>query len=80
MLKHAGLDTVEVPVAGEIRSNVSLTQADGTVTKINESGPCLDDGETAALIDAATGNPTTRTGWCAREVCPPACRSICTRS
>ena len=56
MLKQAGLDTVEVAVAGEIRSNVSLTQADGTVTKINEAGPCLDDAETAALIDAVTGN------------------------
>lgn len=52
MLTHAGLDTVEVPVAGEIRSNFSLTQPDGTVTKINEAGHCLDDAETVALIDA----------------------------
>lgn len=56
MLAQAGLDNVEVPVAGEIRSNVSLTQADGTVTKINEAGPCLDDAETTALIDAVAGH------------------------
>src|SRR5262245_36387024 len=56
MLTNAGLDTVEVPVAGEIRSNVSLTQADGAVTKINEAGPCLDDAETAAIIGAVARN------------------------
>ncbi|CAN5329801.1 1-phosphofructokinase family hexose kinase [soil metagenome] len=41
MLATSGLDTVVVPVDGDIRSNVSLTQPDGTVTKINEAGPVL---------------------------------------
>jgi len=52
MLDHAELDTVRVPIAGEIRSNISLTQPDGTVTKINEAGPRLDRAETSALVDA----------------------------
>ncbi len=42
MLGTTGLDTVIVPIAGEIRSNISLTQPDGTVTKINEAGPRAD--------------------------------------
>jgi 1-phosphofructokinase len=52
MLSHAELDTIGVPIAGEIRTNVSLTQPDGTVTKINEAGPRLDHSEVDALIDA----------------------------
>ena len=39
MLTHPGLDTIEVAVAGEVRSNVSLTQTDETVTKMNEPAP-----------------------------------------
>ncbi|MBM0233586.1 CDP-alcohol phosphatidyltransferase family protein, partial [Micromonospora sp. STR1_7] len=31
-----------VPVRGEIRSNISLVEPDGTVTKVNEPGPELD--------------------------------------
>lgn len=52
MLDRAELDTVRVPVTGEIRSNISLVQPDGTVTKVNEAGPRLADAETAALVDA----------------------------
>ena len=58
MLCAAGLDTVIVPIAGEIRSNVSLTQPDGTVTKINEAGPQLSDEETDRLLDAVTKQVT----------------------
>jgi 1-phosphofructokinase len=52
MLNRAELDTVRVRIAGEIRSNISLTQPDGTVTKVNEAGPRLDGAEVGALIDA----------------------------
>jgi 1-phosphofructokinase len=52
MLSRAELDTVRVPIAGEIRTNISLAQPDGTVTKINEAGPRLDPTEVDALIDA----------------------------
>lgn len=51
MLDTAGLDAVFVQIAGEIRSNISLTSPDGTVTKINEAGPVLTDREVQCLID-----------------------------
>jgi len=53
MLSLADLPHVLVPIAGQIRSNISLVEPDGTVTKINEAGPVLDDSEIAALTAAA---------------------------
>jgi 1-phosphofructokinase len=53
MLRAYGVAHRTVPVAGDIRSNVSLVEPDGTVTKINEPGPVLDGDEVAALIGAA---------------------------
>ena len=40
-LDRLGLDTVGVPIAGAVRSNVSLVEADGRSTKVNEPGPAL---------------------------------------
>ena len=56
MLDSAALDTVVVPIDGEIRSNVSLTQPDGTVTKINEAGPALSLAERDRLLTAVATN------------------------
>ena len=42
-----------VPIAGSIRVNVSLVEADGTVTKVNEPGPVLDGADVDALLSAA---------------------------
>ncbi|MGI5148732.1 1-phosphofructokinase [Plantactinospora sp. CA-294935] len=56
MLRLAGLPVREVPVRGEIRSNISLVEPDGTVTKVNEPGPELDAGETEALVRAVLDN------------------------
>jgi 1-phosphofructokinase len=53
MLTGTGLAFRPVPVGGSIRSNVSLAESDGTVTKINESGPALTGDEVRALHDAA---------------------------
>jgi 1-phosphofructokinase len=53
MLRAADLEHVGVPIAGEIRTNVSLVEPDGTVTKINEAGPLLDADEGEALAAAA---------------------------
>ncbi len=52
MLKQFGLTTAQVEIGGEVRSNVSLVEGDGTVTKINEAGPQLTDVEVDALVDA----------------------------
>ncbi|KAA0098720.1 1-phosphofructokinase family hexose kinase [Mycolicibacterium sp. P1-18] len=52
-LGQLGLDVVGVPIEGEIRSNVSLVEADGRSTKVNEPGPALSDDEVDALCAAA---------------------------
>jgi 1-phosphofructokinase len=62
MLSSAGLDTVVVPIAGEIRSNISLTQPNGCVTKINEAGPQLSPDEVDRLLAAATAQ-VHGAGW-----------------
>jgi 1-phosphofructokinase len=53
MLRATGLDYVAVPIIGEVRSNISVLEPDGTVTKVNEPGPVLSEAELKALIDAA---------------------------
>ncbi|MBM0235522.1 hexose kinase, partial [Micromonospora sp. STR1_7] len=53
-----------VPVRGEIRSNISLVEPDGTVTKVNEPGPELDTQETEALVRAVLDHLTDVT-WLA---------------
>lgn len=42
-----------VPVTGSIRVNISLTEPDGTATKINAPGPTLSDDERERLLAAA---------------------------
>jgi 1-phosphofructokinase len=54
MLERTSMDTVVVPIHGDIRSNISLTQPDGTVTKINEAGPLLTPEERDRLTAAVT--------------------------
>ena len=76
MLDAAGLDTVIVPIAGEIRSNISLTQPDGTVTKINEAGPRAERrGDRSAARRCRRTRAAARAGWSARAACPRACPS-----
>jgi 1-phosphofructokinase len=58
MLSAASLPYVTVAMKGEIRSNISLVEPDGTVTKINEAGPVLDSDELASLTAAAMSRST----------------------
>ena len=53
MLNRTGLNFEPVPIKGEVRINISLIQPDGIVTKINEQGPVLSDGEGEQLLDTA---------------------------
>ena len=53
MLDAAGLVHRDVPIAGTVRSNISLIEADGTTTKVNEPGPRLSSTEVHGLIVAA---------------------------
>jgi 1-phosphofructokinase len=61
LLRAEGVATELVPVAGRTRSNITVAEADGTVTKLNEPGPALTDAEreqvlTRALAVAAPGD------------------------
>ena len=49
LLDDLGIAHVDVPIAGAVRSNISLVEADGHSTKVNEPGPLLSDSEVDAL-------------------------------
>jgi len=61
-LRSAGVAPVAVPIAGEIRSNITVTDDAGTVTKIDEEGPVLAAGEVDALKAALLGADDGQ-GW-----------------
>ncbi|MCC3268969.1 1-phosphofructokinase family hexose kinase [Arthrobacter gengyunqii] len=49
-LRSAGVSYANLPIAAALRSNITLTEPDGTTTKINVPGPPLDASEQEALI------------------------------
>lgn len=49
LLAPEGVPVVSVPIAGSTRSNITLVEADGTTTKINEPGPEISPAELAAF-------------------------------
>lgn len=51
-LGAAGLPVVTVPIAGRLRSNITITEPTGVTTKLNEPGPELAEAEQAALVAA----------------------------
>ncbi|MFV2012365.1 MULTISPECIES: 1-phosphofructokinase [unclassified Micromonospora] len=57
LLAAEGVEVVAVPIAGRTRSNITLAEPDGTVTKVNEPGPTLSrdefDAITTRLLDTA---------------------------
>jgi len=59
LLRAESVEVVAVPITGRTRSNLTLAEPDGTVTKINEPGPALTPEEfrtiTAHVLDAAAG-------------------------
>jgi 1-phosphofructokinase len=62
LLRAEEVDYVAVPVAGSLRVNISLTEPDGTATKINAVGPTLRDEETQLLL-AAAGAAADGAAW-----------------
>jgi 1-phosphofructokinase len=52
LLEAEGVAMTAVPVAGATRSNLTLSEPDGTVTKVNEGGELLGDDEIDGLADA----------------------------
>jgi 1-phosphofructokinase len=52
LLAAEGIDTVEVPIAAPIRSNIAVVEPDGTTTKFNEPGASFSEAELRSLVDA----------------------------
>ncbi len=56
-LKSCGVPFCAVPVDGSVRTNLTITESDGTTTKINEPGAAIDAAAlavlTAAILDRA---------------------------
>ncbi|MFE2146342.1 1-phosphofructokinase [Streptomyces sp. NPDC059456] len=60
LLGAQGVDVTVVKVAGQTRSNISVVEPDGTLTKINAPGPGLTEEESALLLETvrtASGDP-----------------------
>jgi 1-phosphofructokinase len=55
LLGVEGITPVIVPIAGSVRANVSIVEPDGTVTKVNEPGPTLDEDEIERLLATVAG-------------------------
>ncbi|MFJ5531623.1 1-phosphofructokinase [Streptomyces sp. NPDC093261] len=51
LLHDQGITVAPVPVAGATRSNISVAEPDGTLTKINAPGPELSPGEAELLLE-----------------------------
>ncbi|BBZ01402.1 1-phosphofructokinase [Mycolicibacterium chitae] len=55
VLSPTGVGYSAVPVTGTVRTNIAVTENDGTTTKLNEPGAELDAASIAALTDAVVG-------------------------
>jgi 1-phosphofructokinase len=53
LLVDLGIGVAGVPIADEIRSNVTVVEPNGTVTKLNAPGPRLSAAEVEALLERA---------------------------
>ncbi|WP_328299162.1 1-phosphofructokinase [Streptomyces sp. NBC_00435] len=51
LLSTQGVDVTAVSIAGQTRSNISVAEPDGTLTKINAAGPELTPEESAFLLE-----------------------------
>ena len=50
LLAEAGVSARFVPVLGRTRSNITVAESDGTITKLNEPGSPLDDADLRTLV------------------------------
>ncbi|MEI4273123.1 1-phosphofructokinase family hexose kinase [Klenkia sp. LSe6-5] len=63
-LRALGLRLATTPIATPVRTNYTLTEPDGTTTKLNEPGASLDEPTRAALA-AAVAEHAVGAGWVA---------------
>lgn len=59
LLDAAGVPAAPVPVGGAVRTNLTITEPDGTTTKLNEPGALLDGPALTALTDAVIERAAT---------------------
>jgi 1-phosphofructokinase len=71
LLQQEGIDVCAVPVTGHTRSNVSLVEPDGSVTKINEPGGELDGADLARIVAAVLDIAATADWVVASGSLPP---------
>jgi 1-phosphofructokinase len=66
LLGDQGVQVRTVPVSGDVRSNISVIETDGTTTKFNAPGAGVLPAEVAALTAAAhdAGSPGEWVAWC----------------
>lgn len=65
LLSEAKVPVRRVPVAGGVRTNLTVAEPDGTVTKFNEPGPVLTAREAEALVAAVTEAISAGARWVA---------------
>ena len=63
LLEPEGISAVPVAIRGSVRANISVTEPDGTVTKLNEPGPELSPDEVAALVAATVEAARAGAAW-----------------
>jgi 1-phosphofructokinase len=62
LLAAEGVDMVAIPTPGRTRSNITIAEPDGTVTKINEPGAPLSPAELDAMAEAVLAAADSA-GW-----------------
>ena len=62
LLDAAGVSARYVPVSGRTRSNITISDADGTVTKLNEPGPAFSSDEFESLA-TVIGSAVSAGDW-----------------
>jgi 1-phosphofructokinase len=73
-LEAAGIPTATVPIDSPIRSNITLTEPDGTTTKLNDPGVRLTDGTVAELIETVVARSSLATWLVLAGSVPPGVR------
>ena len=71
LLQAAKIAVAAFPISGNVRSNISVVEPDGTVTKINEPGPTLSASEVALLLTTAVAASTNATWAVVSGSLPP---------
>ncbi|MEU0465687.1 MULTISPECIES: 1-phosphofructokinase [unclassified Amycolatopsis] len=65
LLDEQGVAVRQVPIGGDTRTNITLAEPDGVVTKLNLPGPLCSDGDAEALLHAALSACEDGTVWLA---------------